>query len=136
MRAARGRRQEGIRGAGRPCEMGPRSWGAAASGAAWVRYLTGDYATAIARARTAIALEQTYFAAHRILAAACVCSGREDEAIDILEKALAVSGDDPTLMAGLAHAMAVTGNREGAAALVSRLTQSEGARHVPAYHLG
>jgi len=135
MLAALGRREEAIRESERAAEMDPLCCVVISSGAAWVRYLTGDYDASIARSRSAIAMEPAYLAAHRILAAACVSSGREDEAIDVLEKALAVSCDNPTLMAGLAHALAVTGNREGAAALVSRLTQSEGARHVPAYHL-
>jgi len=57
-------------------------------------------------------MEPAYLAARRVLAAACLRSGRESEALTVLEATLATSGDDPVTLAWLAHARAVTGCRE------------------------
>ena len=76
-----------------------------------------------------------YLLAHRVLAAAYLQSGREREAIDVLEKAVATAGDDLPLMAVLAHARAVTGNREGASDLVAKMLRLGSTRHIPACHL-
>jgi tetratricopeptide (TPR) repeat protein len=133
--AALSRPAEAIRETDRACEMDPLCMIVNSSGAAWVRYIAGDYDQAIARSRRAVDLEPQYLAAHRILAAAYLRSGREGDAIAVLEKALAAAGEDPVLMAWLAHAKAVTGRRDEAVALVNRLVRLGGTRQVPAYHL-
>jgi TolB-like protein/tetratricopeptide (TPR) repeat protein len=133
--AALGRQAEAIRESERASEMDPLCVVVNTSGAAWVRYLTGDYDAAIARSRRAVEMEPRYLLAQRILAAAYLRSGREDEAVAGLEEAMAAAGGDSVLMAELSYARAVTGNRDGAADLVTRLLLLKGARHVPAYHL-
>jgi adenylate cyclase len=133
--AALGRRTEAFRETERASDMDPLCVVVNVSGAAWVRYLAGDYDAAIARSRRAVELEPRYLAAHRILAAAYLRSGREAEAIAVLERALAAAGDDPRTMAELSYARAVTGNRDGAADLVTRVMRLKGTRHVPAYPL-
>ena len=133
--ATLGRAAEAIRESERASDMDPLCVVVNTSGAAWVRYLTGDYDASIARSRRAVEMEPRYLLAQRILAAAYLQSSRESEAVGVLEKALTAAGDDPALMAELSHAKAVTGNRDGAADLIIRLMRLKGTRHVPAYHL-
>jgi TolB-like protein/Tfp pilus assembly protein PilF len=133
--AALGRPDEALRESDRACEMDPLCVVVNAGGNAWVRYLVGDYDGAIARSREAVAMEPGYLVAHRVLAAAYLQSGRSNDAIGVLEKALATDGEDPVTVAWLAHARAVTGCREIAADLVDRLQCLAGKRHLPSYHL-
>jgi TolB-like protein/Flp pilus assembly protein TadD len=133
--AALSRFAEAIRESDRACEMDPLCVVVNSSGAAWVRFLAGDYDAAIARSREAIEMEPEYLVARRILAASYLQSGRESEAIAELESALETSGEDSTLIAALAHAKAVTGNRRAAVALMERLTKDAPPRHAPSYHL-
>lgn len=70
-----------------------------------------------------------------MLAAAYLQSGRSHDALSALETALALSPEDPILLAWLAHARAVTGCPEIAGALVNKLQCLAGERHVPSYHL-
>ena len=71
----------------------------------------------------------------RRLAAAYLRSARERDAVAVLENALASRGDDPVVLAWLAHARAVTGCREIAVDLINRLHCLAGSRHLPSYHL-
>jgi Flp pilus assembly protein TadD len=73
--------------------------------------------------------------ARRILAAACLQSGRHAEALQELEAAALVSPDNPVVLAWLAHGRAVTGDRDAAADLVARIGALARRRYVPAYHL-
>jgi tetratricopeptide (TPR) repeat protein len=134
--AALSRFAEAIRESDRACDMDPLCVVVNSSGAAWVRFLAGDYDAAITRSREAIEMEPEYLVAHRILAASYLQSGREREAIAELESALARSGEDSPLIAALAHAKAVTGNHRAAVDLMERLTKDGSLRHVPSYHLG
>jgi TolB-like protein len=133
--AALGRADEALRESDRACEMDPLCVVVNAGGNAWVRYLVGDYAGAVARSREAVAMEPGYLVAHRVLAAAYLRSKRESDAITVLENAVAGSGEDPVTLAWLAHARAVTGRREVAVDLVNRLHCLAGKRHLPSYHL-
>jgi hypothetical protein len=80
-------------------------------------------------------MEPAYLVAHRVLAAAYLGSGRESDAIGVLENALAKAGEDRVILAWLAHARAVTGCRETAADLVNRLHGLADQRHLPSYHV-
>jgi Flp pilus assembly protein TadD len=105
------------------------------SGAAWVRFLAGDYDAAIARSREAIEMEPEYLVARRILAASYLQSSRERDAIAELKTALTSAGENSTVMAALAHAKAVTGQRRAAIDLVNRIVESAPTHHVPSYYL-
>jgi TolB-like protein len=129
------RSDEAIRESERACDMDPLCVVVSSSGAAWVRYLAGDYEIAIARSREAVEIEPEYFAAHRVLAASYLGTGRNRDAIAVLERAVAASGDDPVLLAWLAHARAVTGQSQDAADVMHRLSCLAATRHVPGYHL-
>jgi tetratricopeptide (TPR) repeat protein len=86
---------EAIRESERACEMDPLCIAVNSNGTAWIRFLAGDYGAAIARARKVVEMEPTYLAARRILAAACLQSGRAPAAIDELETAMTMAEDDP-----------------------------------------
>jgi len=133
--AALGRQAEALRESERACEMDPLCVVVNSGGNAWVRYLVGDYDGAIARSREAVRMEPGYLIAHRVLAAAYLRSGRESDAIAVLENALTTSADNPVILAWLAHARAVTGCRDIAAKLVHQLQCLATKRHVSAYHL-
>jgi tetratricopeptide (TPR) repeat protein len=133
--ASQSRLDEAIRESERACDTDPLCVIVNSSGAAWVRYLAGDYAAAIARSREAVEMEPKYLAARRVLAAAYLQAGREPEAIAVLEGALAIAGDDAMVIAALAHARAVVGERDVAAQLIQPLTIATAKRHLPSYHL-
>ena len=103
--------------------------------AAWIRYLAGDYDTAITLSREAAETEPGYMAARRVLAAAYLQAGRAQDAIATLESAFAAADNDPMSLAALAYATAVSGNRERALEFVKRLTNGTGPRHTPFYDL-
>ena len=131
--AALARPVEAIRESDRALEMDPLCVVVNSGGGAWVRYLAGDIDGAIARARKAVEMEPRYLVAHRVLAAANLQAGRSSDAVTALETALALSPQDPVLLAWLAHARAVTGCRDIALALLNRLRSCE--RYLPSYHL-
>ena len=133
--AALSRPAEAIRETDRACELDPLCVVANAGGAAWVRYLAGDHEEAIARSLESIEVRPGYLPAHRILAAAYLATGHHRDAVTVLEKVLATIGDDPLLMASLAHAKAVTGHRAAAGDLLKRLGRLSAVRHVPAYYV-
>ena len=133
--AALARPDEALRESDRACEMDPLCVVVNSGGAAWVRYLVGDYDGAVVRSKEAVEIEPGYLVAHRVLAAAYLRQGRENEAIAVLEAALARSADDPVILAWLAHAMAAAGCREAAVDLVERLDSLAAKCHLPAYHL-
>ena len=133
--SALSRSAEAIRESERACDMDPFCVVSNASGAAWVRFVAGDYDAAIARAREGVELEPDYLPAHRILAASYLQAGRQNEAISELEDALANAGDDPMTIAALAHANAVTGQQRPALALIKKLTEGAQTRYTPSYHL-
>jgi serine/threonine-protein kinase len=132
--AALGRSAEAIRESDRASDMDPLCVVVNTSGAAWVRYLTGEYDASIARSRRAIDMEPRYLLPQRVLAA-LLRSNHESEAVEVLEETLSATGGDPALMAELSYARAVAGNRDGAEDLFSRLRRLQGARQVPAYHV-
>jgi TolB-like protein len=132
--AALARSAEAIDEADRAYELDPLCVVASAGGAAWVRYLAGDHDAAISRCLDAMEMEPRYIAAQRILAAAYLASGRTREAVDVLERVISTVGDNPPLVASLAHALGIAGNRAAGMDLVHRLHALRVSRHVSPYY--
>jgi TolB-like protein/Tfp pilus assembly protein PilF len=134
--SAEGRHAEAIRAAERACELDPLCL-VVGTTAAWARYAAGDFSAAIDHCRNTIDMDPEFMPARRVLAAAYLQAGRQTEALAELESAASLSDDDPdpVLLAWLAHAKAVAGNRREAVALLSRLRGLERERYVPSYHL-
>ena len=132
--AALSRTGDALREAERACELDPLCL-VVHSTAAWVRYVAGDYDGAIDRCRHVNDMDPRFFAARRLLGAAYLQSGREDEAIQSFESALAQAGEDPVLLAWLAHAKAYVGERDEATSLLAKLARLKTKRYVPSYHV-
>jgi TolB-like protein len=129
------RSAEAIRESDRACDMDPFCVVVNASGAAWVRFVAGDYEAAIALSREGIEMEPEYVPARRILAAAYLQAGDKTQAIAELEGASLRAGTDLTVIAELAHARACIGERGAARALVESLTDRTHTDHIPRYPL-
>jgi TolB-like protein/Tfp pilus assembly protein PilF len=103
------------------------------TGAAWVRYISGDYGGAIAHCLHAIELEAGFLPAHRLLAAAKLQIGAAEESVRYLSS-LPSFRHDVVTMAWLAHAVAVTGDRARAVGILCELDESSASRYVSPYH--
>ena len=103
--------------------------------AAWVQYVTGDYAGAMDRSRYTIDMDAQNVRARRVLGAASLQAGRIDEAVRALEAAQAIAPDDPVVLSWLAHVRAILGNQTVAMALVARVRALAATRYVSSYHL-
>ena len=114
------------------CELDPYCL-ASNSSAAWVRFVTGDYAEVIDRCRHTIDMAAGFPAPHRLLAAAYVQRGDPDTAVRHLESAASTHWE-PATLACLAHALAVSGDRSRAAAIVDRLEGMRRERYVSRFH--
>ena len=102
--------------------------------AAWVRYAASEFAAAIDRSRQVLEMDSGYMPARRWLGAALVGAGRPKEAVEELTAAAGPAAADPISLAWLAHAKALAGAREEAAAMLARL-ENEAGLYVPGYHL-
>jgi Flp pilus assembly protein TadD len=82
-------------------------------------------------------MDPEFMPARRVLGAAYLQAGRHTEALAELESAASLTdGDpDPVLLAWLAHAKAVTGDRRQAVTLISRMRALADERYVSPYHL-
>ena len=134
MLATLSRTDEAIREAERACELDPLCL-VVNSSAAWVRFVAGDYEEAISRCLHTVGMNPRFSAARRVLGAAYLQSGREDEAIQSLQGAMAQTEKDPVLLAWLAHARAAVGDHDEARALLAKLQRMSERRFVPSYHI-
>jgi TolB-like protein len=124
--SALGRHREAVRESDRAIELDPLCL-VVGGAAAWVAYASGDYPAAIEIARNTIDMDPEFVRARRVLAAAYWQSGRVAEAVQELETSAALT-DHPVLLGWLAHAMALTGRRREAEAIVARMLQQDGYR--------
>jgi TolB-like protein/Tfp pilus assembly protein PilF len=103
--------------------------------AAWVRYLSGDYETAIARCRDTLEMDENYVFARRLLGSALLASGKTAAAVRMFERAVEADPVNPVSLACLAHARAVSGNRGTAMDLLARLQEIGRTRYVSPYYV-
>jgi TolB-like protein/Tfp pilus assembly protein PilF len=103
------------------------------SSAAWVCYVARQYDRVIAWCRHTLEMRPEFVPARRFLAAAYLQTGRVREAILELEDTIQQAGPEPVLIAWLAHAQAVQGNRSESLGGLQQLRQMAGARYVSAY---
>ena len=102
---------------------------------AWTHYLVGNYDGAIVECRHALEMNPEFISARRVLACALLMEGRCQEAICELESARLVADAHPVVLSWLAHARAVTGDRDEARSLIDRARALERSRYVPPFHL-
>jgi len=96
---------------------------------AWTLYVARDFQGAAEQSWKTLAMEPRYAPAQNTLGLAYQQMGMIEEAVVELENACACSGEHPAAQAALAHALAIAGRREEAAALAAR------SRNVPRYWL-
>jgi tetratricopeptide (TPR) repeat protein len=94
--------------------------------------MAGEFDGAIDRCRHVLDMDPGFQLARRILGAALIGAGQPQQAVKELES---TADSDNISLAWLAHAKALAGAREDAAALVDRLDAAAGSSYVPGYHL-
>jgi TolB-like protein/Flp pilus assembly protein TadD len=134
MLAAVGEFPHAIREADRARELDPMCLTANAT-AAWVRYLGGDYDTAVSLCRDTLEMDNDYVWANRLLGGALLASGRRNEALRTLERVVETNPRDPISLAWLAYARTVTGDPVHAVDLLEHLERLSAERYVSPYHL-
>jgi TolB-like protein/tetratricopeptide (TPR) repeat protein len=134
MLAAVGEFPQAAREADRARELDPMCLTANAT-AAWVRYLGGDYDTAVSLCRDTLEMDNDYVWANRLLGGALLASGRRNEAMRTLERVVESHSRDPLSLAWLAYARTVTGDRVHALDLLEHLQRLAAERYVSPYHL-
>lgn len=102
---------------------------------AWVLYYARQYDLAIEQCHKILAIDPNFFAAHRYAGLAYGQLGKQREAIESLTKARELSGNSPVVVAALAYAQAVGGNKQEARRLIAEYTSDTAQRKVPAYDL-
>ncbi len=103
------------------------------SSAAWVCYVARQYDRVIAWCRHTLEMRPEFVPARRFLAAAYLQTGRVAEAIAELEDTIRQAGAEPVLVAWLAHARAIEGDRAESLAGLQELRQLADMRYVSAY---
>ena len=119
--------------ADRACDVDPFCL-VVTTNAAWVRYAAGEFAQAIERSRDVLDMDAGFTPARRLLGVALLAAGKSDEAVVELTAAAGPDGQ-PIALAWLAHAKAVAGSRDEAAAIIARLEAEPRSAYVPSYHL-
>ncbi len=114
------------------CELDPLCL-VSNTGAAWVRFVAGDYADVIDRCRHTIDMANDFPAPHRLMAGALVQLGDAKAGVRHLEAAAHTHWEPPTL-ACLAHAAAASGDAMRALQLLGHLEEMSKTRYVSRYY--
>ena len=130
--ACRGHAAEGGSMTDMACELDPLCL-VSNTGAAWVRYFTGDYLDVIDRCRHTIDMAAGFAAPHRLLAAALVQLGHPDTGARHLEDSTFLHWE-PATLACLAHAYAAAGDSARACKVLEDLECLSKTRYVSRYH--
>jgi TolB-like protein/tetratricopeptide (TPR) repeat protein len=129
------RLDEAIRETERACELDPLCL-VVNTGAAWARYLAGDYRGALQRCRQTTDLDPEYLPARELVGLVYLQMGQAHDAIAVFEAAHALArGGNSTVAASLAHAHAVAGDRSAAEAIAANLRRRDRDRYVSPFHL-
>ncbi|MCM3880072.1 MAG: winged helix-turn-helix domain-containing protein [Vicinamibacterales bacterium] len=131
--ASLGRFPEAKVEADRACDLDPLCL-TVNTGAAWVRYVAGEFDETIDRCQYTLDMDPGFTSARRLLGVAYLEAGRPELALVELDAAAAQDGT-PLSLAWLAHAQAVGGRADEARALVARLDILARTTYVPPYHL-
>jgi TolB-like protein len=129
-----GRHEQAIRAAERACELDPLCL-AVGTAAAWITYAAGDYDASIQLSRNTLDMDPEFTPVRRMLGAAYLMAGQPEAGIAEFESALEAGGEDPVLLAWLAHARAVTGSVRQAESWLARIGVLGKDRYVSGYHL-
>jgi TolB-like protein/Flp pilus assembly protein TadD len=129
-----GRHEEALREINRALELDPLSLPINAN-VAFVLFLAHRYDEAAEQCRKTLDMDPTFALAHKRLGLVYEQKGMYREAVAELRQAAAYSDQNPTALAELAHALAVSGDKAEARKLLDELTQLSGRRYVSSYDL-
>lgn len=101
----------------------------------WRLYLARQYDRSIAQLRDTLEMDQSYEWSHLILGQAYEQTGEFGLAIAELRKAVELSHNSPLMISALAHADAVSGNREEAQRLLAQLMTEAKHQYVSPYYI-
>jgi TolB-like protein/Tfp pilus assembly protein PilF len=102
--------------------------------AAWVRYAAGEFEETIDRCRHTLDMDPAFVPARRLLGAALLSAGIPEQGVAELAAAAGPDGG-PLSLTWLAHAKAIAGLRDEAAAIVEKLERLARQSYVPPYHM-
>jgi TolB-like protein/tetratricopeptide (TPR) repeat protein len=102
---------------------------------AWHYYIARDYASALTRAQQVVSMESHFHWGHLFAGWSLERLGRYDEAVAALRDAARVSNNNPVMVAGLGHALAVNDDRREAMRVVSELRKARGTQGLFAYEI-
>jgi serine/threonine protein kinase/Flp pilus assembly protein TadD len=88
---------------------------------AWCYYLAHQYGQAIEQARKTLERYPNFSPAHEVLGQAYAENSMDGQAISELQKAILTSSDEPLTQAELAYAYAISGKREEAVTILTKL---------------
>jgi tetratricopeptide (TPR) repeat protein len=98
-------------------------------------YLEHRYADAIRQCTSVLENDAHFWAALLFLGLSLLATGQVERAIDSMRAAVQLSADAPMAIAGLGHALALGGDRQEAAELLSHLSNRAAQEYVPAFWL-
>ena len=101
-------------------------------GRAFVHILTREYDEAIRRCREIQEFDPSFYKAYATMGRALSLAGRYPEALEMMEKGRARSGDVPSVLAAIGHVLALSGDRTGAQGVLAKLTARASEVHIPA----
>ena len=130
-----GRSQEALTEIGAAQELDPLSL-VTNMEAAWILYIARDFQGAAEQSWKALAMEPRFAPAQNTLGLAYQQLGMIEEAIVELGNARTCSGDHPSALAALAHALADAGRRSECEELLEQLKRMSEKRHVSPYWIG
>ena len=102
---------------------------------AWHYYMSRDYGEALAQSERVIRMEPGFHWGHFFAGWALERLGRGGEAVTALEKSVECSSNSPVMLAGLGHALAVSGERRDARRVARDLQRMRGDKGLFAYEL-
>jgi TolB-like protein/Tfp pilus assembly protein PilF len=130
---AAGRHKEAIRECKLVEKLDPLSLFAHVS-LGWAYYFAHQYSRAIEQGRKALEMDPQFAFAYRNIGLALVQQGAVEEAISALERAVKLSGGDPTYKSHLGYAYAMAGKLADAEHIINELKRVARRKYVPAYY--
>jgi len=100
---------------------------------AWHHFMTRQPDGAVQQAERTIRMEPDYHWGHYFLGWGSEAQGETNRAVSAMRRAVACSGRDPVMIAGLARAEAAAGSRRAALQLLSELERDRNGRELFAY---
>lgn len=103
---------------------------------AWHHYMAREFSDALSQAQRVVRMEPSFHWGHFFAGWALERLGRGAEAVAALREAVRESSNNPVMLAGLGHALAVLQDRREAKRIATDLERLRGDKRLFAYELG